>query len=330
MSRRGALLFPAPVSTGSLVILLALFIPASTAQAQARRNPDTPSARTYQLRGSVRSALNDMALEMVRVDLKMFTGETVSAAITRSNGEFEFSGLRSGVFLFIRPLDALPTSKDPAVSARDLVIPGRARSAFDKGMDQLLLKHAPEASLRHFDKALEQFPTYYEARHMRGIAYFQLGRLAEAEQEFRAALEMSEHKYPEPYFGLGALRMGERKFQEAVDTIYLGLAIDPESWRGHLELARALLEMNQVPAAAASIEKARQLRPDFPDVHLISANINMRRQDGPALLRDLDEYLKLKPDGPQADQAKKMRESLRMRLAAAETTPGTPAPKKPL
>lgn len=352
--------FPALLSAvlpSSFVAILTISMtvpPGGASYAQTRRSPES-TVRTYQLRGSVRSAFNDLAIEMVRVDLKMFTGETVSSSITRSNGEFEFSGLRSGeyyleishhgyeplrerievmntsragIFLFIKPLDAPQVSKDPAVSARELAIPRKATDSFNKGMDQLLLKHAAEASLRHFDKAISLLDTYYEAHHMRGIAYFQLGRFEEAEREFRTSLEKSGNQYPEPYFGLAALLMAQNNYTAAVDSIRQGLAIEPNSWRGHLELARAQMGLSQIPEAAASIERARQIKPDFPDIHLISANINMRRQDGPALLRDLDEYLKLKPEGPQADQAKKMRDAIRMRMAAAETQQGTPPPAK--
>lgn len=356
MSRRSAL-----VEAASSVLLVACLstsltvTPQGAARAQTRRNPEASQVRTFQIRGSVRSAVNDMPIEMVRVDLKMFTGETVSSSITRSNGEFEFSGLRggeyhldvahpgyeplrerieimnssrAGVFLFIKPLDAPLLSKDPAVSARELTIPRKASDSFNKGMEQLLLKHAAEASLRHFDKAISLLDTYYEAHHMRGIAYFQLGRLQEAEQEFRTSLEKSHNQYPEPYFGLAALLMGQKDFAGAVESIRQGLALDPNSWRGHLELARAQMSLSQIPEAAASIDRARQLKPDFPDIHLISANINLRRQDGPALLRDLEEYLKLKPEGPQADQAKKMREAIRLSMAAGEMPQGTPPPAK--
>jgi hypothetical protein len=38
------------------------------------------------------------------------------------------------------------------------------------------------------------------------------------------------------------------------------------------------------------------------------ANIHIQRKDYPALVRDIDEYLRLSPSGPEADQARKTRE----------------------
>ncbi len=324
-------------------------------QSSRRTTPDS-TIRTYSIRGSVRSALNDVALEMVRVDLVRFTGETIGTSFSRNNGEFEFTGItggeyfldvklegyeplrekveifnasRIGVYLFLRPVNTVKVAaKDPAISARELAIPKKAADAYNKGMEQLVLKSAPEASLRHFDKALDAHPAYYEAHHMRGVAYFQLGRLAEAEKDFRASLEKSNGKYAEPYFGLAALDTIGQRFLHAVELATQGLSVDGESWRGYFELARAKAGLGQYEEAAKAIDQARQRKLDFPDIYLISANINLRRQNGPALLADLDQFLKLQPNGPQADQARKMRDAVRNRMATAQPQPDTPPPAK--
>ena len=343
---------------GFAVLFAGAFLPDSAAQAQSnRRNTQDTSARTYTVRGAVRSAVNDVAIEMVRVDLVRFTGETVGSTFTRSNGDFEFASVRNGeyfidvkhhgheavrekievmnssrvgIFIFIRPLDlGNPTSKDPSVSARDLTIPKKAAEAYNKGMEQLVRKSSPEGSLRHFDKAVVELDSYYEALHMRAVAYFQMGRLEDAARDFRASIEKSSRRYAEPYFGLAAMDTQGQKYAEAAELARQGLALDADSWRGHFELARAQMGLNKLDDAAVSIGHARQRKPDYADVHLVSANISMRRQDAPALLRDLDEYLKLQPTGPMADQARKMRDSIRSRLAAQAQSTAPPAEKKP-
>lgn len=331
-------------------------IPSSgLAPAQAtRRSSDSTPIRTFQIRGSVRSAINDQAIDMVKVDLKMFTGETVGVSVTRSNGEFEFSGLRQGdyyldvnhagfeptherveimnssrvgVFIFLKPLETGPQFSGPPVSARELSIPRRASDSYRKGMEQLALKNQPEASLRHFEKAIAELPGYYEAHHMRAVAYFQLGRLQEAEKEFQTSLEKSGHRYAEPYFGLAAILTAGQKYNEAIESAKNGIAVDDKAWRGYFELARAHLGLNQLNEATQAIHQAKQLKPGFPDIYLISANINIRRQDAPALLADFDEYLKAQPSGPTADDVRKRRDMIRQSMAA-QNNPGTPVPQK--
>jgi len=329
---------------------------AAWAQSSRRNAPDT-STRSYTIRGAVRSAMNDQILQMVRVDLMRFTGETISTVFTRSNGDFEFTGLgpgeyyldikhdgfepmrekveimsssRVGVYIFLRPLNEVHTvAKSPAVSARDLAIPKKAAEAYNKGMEQMVLKNSPEASLKFFDKAIEALPTYYEAHHMRAVANLQLGRLEEAENGFRASMERSDNKYAEPYFGLAALQTTAKRFDQAVTYATQGLAIDNDAWRGHFEMARALAGLTQYDRAAQAIAEARQRKQDYADIYLVSANINMHLQDAKALLTDLDTFLKLQPEGPMAEQARKMRESIRGRMAVAQPASTPPPEKKP-
>ena len=61
--------------------------------------------------------------------------------------------------------------------------------------------------------------------------------------------------------------------------------------------------------------QAHKRNPDHPQLHLLLANIHIRKRDYPALLKDLDSYLKLAPDSPTSDQARQTREKVRRALA---------------
>src|SRR6266849_2981524 len=61
-----------------------------------------------------------------------------------------------------------------------------------------------------------------------------------------------------------------------------------------------------------SAKQARDLKPDNPAVYLVLANIHIQLRDYAALLKDLETYLKLSPNGPEADQARKTREELQV------------------
>ena len=54
----------------------------------------------------------------------------------------------------------------------------------------------------------------------------------------------------------------------------------------------------------------------MPPVYLLLANIHIQRKDYPALLRDLDDYLRLAPTGAEADQARKTKERVQSILNA--------------
>ena len=69
--------------------------------AQTRQPPTSTPSPTLYIRGSLRDADNSRPMEMIKVDLKRMTGEVVSTAFTRSNGEFEFTGLPRGVYYIV-------------------------------------------------------------------------------------------------------------------------------------------------------------------------------------------------------------------------------------
>src|SRR5260370_8691669 len=69
--------------------------------AQQRTGPG-PSrgglSQKYSIRGQLRSNETSQPLEMVKVQLVASGGETMAIQFTRSNGEFESSGLRAPVY----------------------------------------------------------------------------------------------------------------------------------------------------------------------------------------------------------------------------------------
>jgi tetratricopeptide (TPR) repeat protein len=96
-------------------------------------------------------------------------------------------------------------------------------------------------------------------------------------------------------------------------------ALDASSWHGHFEMARALSALKKPEEAEKSAMQARELAPDNSAVFLILANIHIQLRDYPALLKDLESYLKLSPTGPEAEQARKTRDNVQ---AAMRSEPG--------
>ena len=76
---------------------------------------------------------------------------------------------------------------------------------------------------------------------------------------------------------------------------------------------------------------AAKLQPDNAFLYLVLANIHSQLENGPALLEDLNNYLRLAPTGPIADKARAQQKQLQDELAklkqmAPEQTPTAPEP----
>lgn len=193
------------------------------------------------------------------------------------------------------------------VSVRELSIPPRAAHAFEQGMERLAKKD-PEGSLPHFQQAILEFAHYYEAYDRMGAADLKLWRIPEAEQAFRKSIELSGGQYAHPLLALGSILDSQEKFAEAESVIRKGLERDPESWTGQYYLALALFGLNHPAEAEKSVHDALSLKGDFPEAHLLLARIHTLSQDYSAAVRDLDEYLKLTPDGPASLKARAFRQ----------------------
>ena len=306
------------------------------------------------LSGRVLFEADNRAAEGVKVTLSFSSGPLVATVFTGSNGLFEVPGLSSGIYVIVieepdyepireavqmdvsarpcvllylkRTNSALSSQASYAVSVRELSIPPKARKAFQKGIERWAKKD-PAGTLAHFQRAVAELPSYYEAYYQMGLVYMRLGRAAEAEEAFQKAIDLSQSRYPLALFGLASLLSENNRFSEAEPLARRGLELEGNSWYGQFELARALMGLNQVDAAEKSAHEARTLKRDFPPLHLVLANIHIRKGNYPALLQDLDTYLKLEPNSPASEQARQMREKVRRALANAPSA--APAPPKP-
>lgn len=333
-------------------VLGMVFLLAADAAAQRRPAPSVEApVRLYQLRGHVRLAQNETGVEMIRVELRHFTGEVVGTTFTRQNGEFEFAGVpngtyqliveekgyepvretieimgssRLGILLYLRKPAAIHQESGTSVSARELALSHKARENFRKGLEKLYARKEFAASLSLFQKTLAEAPAFYEAQYHQGIALMELGRLPEAEQAFRSCLSQAPSSFAEPHFALASLLSNQRRFAEAETASRAGLEINPLMWQGHYELARALMGLNRTDEAEVAAQVALKHNPTFAPLHLLVANIHIRRKNYPALLQALDEFLRLQPAGAMSDHARSVRAQVVKQLSQAKTAPPAP------
>src|SRR5207245_555169 len=83
---------------------------------------------------------------------------------------------------------------------------------------------------------------------------------------------------------------------------------------------------DRVDAAEKIAEEACERNPESALLHLLLANVHIRRNDYPALLQDLDAFLTLEPKGLTSEQVRQTREKLQRALANAQRAPLAQAP----
>lgn len=326
-----------------------------SAPVAAGQDAQTSTCGPCYLSGTVSDADTHARLDGARLLLESTRGPSLGTFFSGDGGRFTFSNIPAGTYVLVvdltgyqsvsQQLDlfnderalqvelrktAGTSDKGPnTVSVRDLSIPRKAHDQMEKGLDLLYRKSDYQGSLKPFEKAIEEYPDYYEAYAQIGVAYMKLADTANSEKAFQKSIEVSHQKYQDAYLGLAELSLNGHHFADAEIFARNAVEIDPNSWRAQSQLARALVELHRASEAEPSAVAAVKLKPDNPTLFLLLANIHMQLQNDRALLNDLNQYLKLAPTGPFAEQARRQRDELQKFLSASKGSPdaSTPVPK---
>jgi tetratricopeptide (TPR) repeat protein len=297
------------------------------------------------LSGTVYYAGGNRPAENISVELHTTEGSMIAPQTTSSNGWFEFRGLPRGTYviainaagfepvnfnvdlalnsgrgnvIYLRPRPSNSTNSPHAmpISMHELSMPHKARTLMESGKKKVYTDKNVQAGLVDFQQAVAIAPGYYEAYYQIALAGLILGQPDLAEKSFRKAIEVSGDKYGDADIGLGTAMLDKRDFSEGEKAIRRGIELSPDSWLGHYELGRALLNEERIEDAEKAALQARSLAPNAAIVYRLLSNIHLRQKNYPALLGDIDAYLKLDPGSPAGIRAKQMREEVQQKIEA--------------
>jgi Carboxypeptidase regulatory-like domain/Tetratricopeptide repeat len=280
----------------------------------------------------------------VIVNIRSLTGGPFTSVLTDGSGRFRVGGLNPGMYeivleeagyeptrdtlrlygpsppleLYLKASNPSPVGRtDYTVSVRELKIPGKARNAFEKGLERLA-KNDAVGSRTQFVRATAAFPDYYEAYYHMGVADLRLGQEDQAALAFQKAIDLSGGHYAWAQFALGLLLCRRGEYTEAETVIRKGLDVDGMSATGHLFLSEALFHRNRLEEAEKSAREALLRRPGFAWAYLEMANVHARRGEHEMQLHDLDAFLKLEPNGQASKRVREVREIVRRMVFRTE------------
>ena len=315
-------------------LLLGLLVCAPIVHAQIAGFDRQP----VEILGTVFVEAGNSPIDGAIVNIRSLAGGPFISVLTDWSGRFQVRGLNPGMYEIVveeagyeptretlqllrgpsPPLELYLKASNPspvrrteyAVSVRELRIPGKARNAFEKGLERLA-KNDPVGSRTQFVRATAVFPDYYEAHYHMGVADLRLGREEDAAQAFQKAIDLSGGHYAWAQFALGSLLCRRGEYAQAETVIRKGLDVDGSPATGHLFLSVALFRLNRLEDAERSAREALLRRPGFALAYLVLADVHGRRGEYGMQLHDLDAYLKLEPDGPASKQVREVREVVR-------------------
>jgi len=305
-----------------------------------------PESNNFAISGNVYYGDGNQAAVHVMVQLQDAAGETRLQQETTDSGGFEFQRLGGGTYTLLVDvqgyqrvaadvdlsympeksvvirLRSLTGEKETvaatSVSAHELSMPEKARDVMSAGKKKLYAEKNAQGALEDFQLALAAAPGYYEACYQVGMAYLSLGRRDDAEASFRKSIELSGDRYSEAEVGLGTLMLDRRDFAQGEKAVRRGVELNPDYWLGQYELGRALLNLDKVTEALQAADQAKSLAPSAAIVYRLLSNIHLRQKDYPALLADIDSYIKLDPNSAAGIRAKQLREQVTQKVDTAK------------
>ena len=218
------------------------------------------------------------------------------------------------------------SSKTPRPSTLDANVPSAAQKEFEKAeavMANGKKESIPDA-ISHYQKAVAIYPKFLQAQLKLGTAYMDLSDWQHAEEALKKTIEL-DPKAANAYFALGEIYLRQKKNEEAEKVLLEGLAIEDRSYEGHLALARVYLDMTSKikdeTQARPALEKAYEqvnlalkLNPNMAQAHLVKGNLLLRVRRAADAQHEFEEYLRLDPKGPAAEQTRAMVERIKKAL----------------
>ena len=336
-----------------IALILSLLL-CSAMVVSARDSKNSGVTVPGQITGLVRFADTRQPAFNVLVSCDKIIGGLVAQVLTDRNGRFSFMNLELTQYNITVRVDGYveerqtvelltassaylqfqlkPDKSKPAVVANpgvvDASIPADARREFDAASKALETgkKEGIEEAVRHLEKALSIYPRFSQAALMLGTAYMDLGQLDKAERALKQTLEINPQA-ANALFALGELYREQKLHDQAEKTLLQGLNIEPRSYQGHLNLARVYWdtavpikdEAQARPILEKSydeVKKSLELNPDFAPAHVVKGNLLLRVRRAQDAQHEFEEYLRLDPKGPFAEQARTTVEKIKKALAS--------------
>jgi tetratricopeptide (TPR) repeat protein len=146
-----------------------------------------------------------------------------------------------------------------------------------------------------FAKAIAQDPKNLDAMQMEGVSLFREGKLSEAIPLLEQAHRSVPNANVDPNYVLGLCYMDTRRYDDARKAFAGQYGFPSDSPPAYLLAARMLIRRDYLPAAEESARKALALNPELPQTHLLLGEIELARGQSADAISDFEKERDLNP-----------------------------------
>lgn len=203
------------------------------------------------------------------------------------------------------------TKVEPAVvNAEFADVPKKALTHYNNGVE-LAQKNDRQGAIDELKLAIAEHPTFTQAFNELGVQYLKLGQMEDADTAFQNALKINPDSFP-ALINRGIANVMMKRYGEAVPLLRKALKQEERSAVGHYFLGQALANLGLFDDAEKELSTSLQLgKEEMKEAHRILAIIYSSRGAKQKAAEELEAYLKLAPNTPDAEKLKEQIRRLR-------------------
>lgn len=193
--------------------------------------------------------------------------------------------------------------KHGVVNAEFVNVPKRALVHYNNALEKAKKKDHPGA-IDELKLAIKEYPSFMQAFNELGVQYLKLNQLENADEAFQSALRIT----PDAFAALinrGIANFMMKRYGEAVPILRKALKKNDQSAVAHYFLGQALANLGLFADAEKELLASLTLgNEEMKEAHRLLAIIYSSRGDKKQAAAELEAYLKLAPDAPDAEKLK--------------------------
>jgi len=194
-------------------------------------------------------------------------------------------------------------AKPGVLNAEFVNVPKPALVHYDKAVEHARKGDHPGA-VEELKLAIKEYPSFMLAFNELGVQYLKLNQLENADEAFQGALKITPDSFA-ALINRGIANFMMKRYGEAVPILRKALAKNDQSAVGHYFLCQALANLGLFEDAEKELLASLKLgKEEMKEAHRILAIIYASRGAKKQAADELEAYLKLAPDTPDAEKLK--------------------------
>jgi tetratricopeptide (TPR) repeat protein len=164
-------------------------------------------------------------------------------------------------------------------------------------------------AIKHYQKAIEIAPQFYEAHNNLGSDYLSKSDFPAARKEFEQAIQQNQSDAA-GYFNLSNVCMLMSNLPDAQKFLDEGMRREPDSALGHFLLGSLDMKTGKLPEAEQALRQSIKADPTMVQARLQLVNLLLQQGKKQDAADQLHDFVTTFPDSPFSPQARKVLEKI--------------------